>query len=105
MPSPASQSNPWSASLSPGGNRPSFTATTDYDRLWRIGEVSRYLGVPRSAVYKMTAARSSNPIPHLKLGRLLRFRKADIDEWLDCWAVSSTNELARARARASFGNR
>ena len=72
-----------------------------FERLWRIGDVAHYLGVPRSAVYKMTAPKSSNPIPHLKVGRLLRFKKSDIDEWLSLWTVSSLETLERVRGRAA----
>ncbi len=73
---------------------------TERECLWRISDVARYLGVPTSTIYKMTAPRSSNPIPHLKLGRLLRFRREDIDSWLACWTVNPVTDLARARAWA-----
>ena len=74
--------------------------TRKRERLWVIEDVARYLGIPRSSVYKMTAARSKNPIPHLKIGGLLRFRKPEIDQWLDLWAVSSLPRLTRARGHA-----
>ena len=70
------------------------------ERLWDIEDVASYLGIPLSSVYKMTARRSRNPIPHLKVGGRLRFRKADIDAWLELWAVTPTETLARARRRA-----
>ena len=72
-------------------------------KLWDIEDVATYLGIPLSSVYKMTAKRSTNPIPHLKIGGRLRFRKADIDAWLDLWAVAPTEALTRARARATGG--
>ena len=75
-------------------------ADTGGDRLWEIADVALYLGVPRSAVYKMTAPSSRNPIPHFKLGRLLRFRKVDIDAWLGLWAVSPVDALSRAQQQA-----
>ena len=43
-------------------------------------EVSQYLRIPKSAVYKMT---SGKEIPHLKLGSRLLVRRSEIDEWLD----------------------
>jgi len=70
------------------------------NRLWVIEDVALYLGIPHSSVYKMTAARSTNPIPHLKIGGLLRFRKHEIDQWLDLWAVSSLGRLKKAAQRA-----
>lgn len=72
----------------------------EHGRLWDIEDVAGYLGIPLSSVYKMTAQRSTNPIPHLKIGGRVRFRKADIDAWLDLWAVGSTETLERARRRA-----
>ena len=71
-----------------------------HERLWVIEDVAQYLGIPRSSVYKMTSARSKNPIPHLKIGGLLRFRKPEIDQWLDLWAVSSLPRLTRAARHA-----
>lgn len=68
--------------------------------LWSITDAAQYLQVPTSAIYKMTSAQSTNPIPHVKLGGRLRFRKADIDEWLDVWAISPTEQLAHARQQA-----
>lgn len=68
--------------------------------LWDVGEVAAYLGIPEMSVYKMTGARSRNRIPHLKLGGRLRFRKVDIDRWLDLLAVSNLDTLERA-ARAA----
>jgi len=68
--------------------------------LWSVEDVAGYLGVPTSAVYKMTARGSTNPIPHLKIGGRLRFRQGDIDEWLDLWSVSSLERLATARSKA-----
>ena len=74
--------------------------TQQQDRLWVIEDVALYLGVPKSSVYKMTAAGSTNPIPHLKIGGLLRFRKQEIAQWLDLWAVSSLGRLTRAARHA-----
>lgn len=71
------------------------------ERLWDIEDVASYLGIPLSSVYKMTAPRSTSPIPHLKLGGRVRFRKADIDAWLDLWAVAPTETLAKARRAAA----
>lgn len=69
-------------------------------RLWTIEEVSRYLGIPTSSVYKMTARGARERIPYLKLGGRLRFRKADIDRWLDALLVSPVERLEEAKRRA-----
>ncbi|MGH9361542.1 MAG: helix-turn-helix domain-containing protein [Thermoanaerobaculia bacterium] len=71
------------------------------DRLWGIEEVALFLGVPVSAVYKMTGPRSRTPIPHVKIGGRLRFRRTDIEAWLDLLSVSNLERLAKAK-RAAF---
>ena len=68
--------------------------------LWSIEEVAAYLGIPKNSVYKMTAAKGRQVIPHVKLGGRLRFRKTDIDRWLDLLSVSNLETLARAKSAA-----
>lgn len=65
--------------------------------LWGIEEVSSYLAIPESSIYKMTAR---GVIPHVKLGGRVRFRQADIDRWLDLLVVSNMKTLARAKEAA-----
>jgi excisionase family DNA binding protein len=68
--------------------------------LLNVGEISQYLGVPKSHVYALVEARE---IPFYRIGRLLRFRKADIDSWLNKKRVEpvademAKNILARSR--------
>jgi excisionase family DNA binding protein len=69
--------------------------------LWGIDEVARYLAIPRSSVYKMTSEKGRERIPYLKLGGRLRFRKADIDRWLDALLVSPVERLEYAKRRAA----
>jgi excisionase family DNA binding protein len=61
--------------------------------LWSIEDVAAYLRVPVNSVYKMTAQKARTPIPHVKIGGRLRFRKADIDRWLDLLMVSNLETL------------
>jgi excisionase family DNA binding protein len=68
--------------------------------LWGIAEVSAYLRVPRSAIYKMTARTAIVRIPHIRLGRRLRFRSQDIDAWLSRLATSQPDALQRIRRKA-----
>lgn len=72
----------------------------DSEQLWSIEDAAAYLGVPVSSVYKMTAQTARLRIPHLKIGGRLRFRKADIDRWLDLLAVSNLETLAKAKRLA-----
>lgn len=53
--------------------------TSPPDRLLTAAEVGELLQVRSSWV--LDAARR-NAIPHIRLGRYVRFRRADIEEWL-----------------------
>ena len=48
--------------------------------LMNVQQTAEYLGVPVSTIY---AYSMRSKIPHLHVGKLLRFRKADIDNWLE----------------------
>lgn len=77
---------------------------TSAGQLWHIRDVARYLRLPVSSVYKMTGPKASYRIPHLRLrGRLLRFRKSDIDRWLDLMSVSNLDAIDKLRARVLRG--
>jgi excisionase family DNA binding protein len=45
-----------------------------------ISEAATYLRISESKLYKMTSARE---IPHSKVGRQLRFKKSELDEFLE----------------------
>ena len=49
------------------------------EELWDIKRVSQYLGIKRSTLYAMIEKRE---IPHYRIGRLARFKQAEIDAWL-----------------------
>lgn len=65
--------------------------------LWKISDVAQYLGIPLSSVYKMTGPKSALRIPHIRIAGKVRFRKSDIDRWLDQFIVSTNNLFARFR--------
>jgi excisionase family DNA binding protein len=73
------------------------------EALWGIEDVAAYLGVPVGSIYKMTAETARLRIPHLKIGGRLRFRKADIDRWLDLLLVSNLETMTKAKRRAMRG--
>ncbi len=68
------------------------------DPLWHITDVARYLGCPVSSVYKMTAPKADLRIPHIRIAGRLRFRKADIDQWLELLKISSNAVIAKVKA-------
>jgi excisionase family DNA binding protein len=67
--------------------------------LWKISDVAQYLGVPLSSVYKMTGPKSVLRIPHVRIAGKVRFRKADIDQWLDLLTVSSNDLISKLNTR------
>lgn len=47
--------------------------------LMGVDQLSAYLAIPKSTIYALSMKAK---IPHLHIGKLLRFRKDDIDLWL-----------------------
>ncbi|MBI4450277.1 helix-turn-helix domain-containing protein [Candidatus Uhrbacteria bacterium] len=70
------------------------------DRLWNIREVAEYLSVPVASVYKMTCATARLRIPHVKISGKLRFRRRDVDEWLELLTVSNVDVLRKVARSA-----
>jgi len=65
--------------------------------VWTIEEAATYLSLPVNSLYKMTGPKARLRVPHIRIAGRLRFRKADLDRWLDVLAVSNLEVLARAR--------
>jgi len=81
------------------GNRPEGDRRSA-SPLWDVDQVSAYLGVPVSSVYKMTARSATVRIPHIRIGGRLRFRPTDIDHWLTLLSTADAEALARVRRKA-----
>lgn len=45
-----------------------------------IKEVSQYLGIKISTLYFYVG---NSDIPHYRIGRLIRFKKREVDQWMD----------------------
>lgn len=58
------------------------------ERLWTVPEIAEYLGVKTSWVYAKVIA---DEMPHVRVGRYVRFRVAEVDEWL----MSASGRQAR----------
>jgi len=56
---------------------------TDGTQLLSVQEVARLLQVPVSWVYEHTRTRCVTPLPHIKIGKYLRFLPADIRNYLE----------------------
>jgi len=57
-------------------------------RLLTPQEVADLLGVPISWVYKRSERAASNRLPHIKLGKYLRFERAALERWIEQRAAS-----------------
>ena len=57
-----------------------FSSSTE--ELLSVAEVAEFLKVPVSWVYDRTRRRGCERIPHLKLGKYLRFRAVEVQQWL-----------------------
>lgn len=55
-----------------------------------ISELSDYIRLSKSSIYKMTMA---NNIPFIKTGKKLLFKKEAIDQWLEQYAQPTVTEL------------
>jgi excisionase family DNA binding protein len=55
-------------------------ARHEEERIMTVEELASYLQVDSSRMYKQT---SLGTIPYLKSGKYLRFRKKDIDKWME----------------------
>lgn len=51
------------------------------DRLLTIKEVAEYLGIPVTTLYQWRYHRTGPP--GLRVGRHVRYRRSDLDEWIE----------------------
>ncbi len=49
------------------------------ERFFTLSEVTKYLKIPKSTIYKLS---QKGKIPSVKIGKQLRFRKSSLDKWL-----------------------
>jgi excisionase family DNA binding protein len=56
--------------------------TTSNQQLMTLDDLCSRWKVPRAWVYRQTHRGCSNPLPVVRLGRLLRFREHEVEAWL-----------------------
>ena len=58
-------------------------------KLWGVEQMSDFLGVPRTWIYDRTRERGPETIPHIKLGKYVRFNPESLDfkNWLSAHVV------------------
>ncbi|MEW6376983.1 MAG: helix-turn-helix domain-containing protein [Thermodesulfobacteriota bacterium] len=59
-----------------------------------INEVSDYLGIKKSSLYSRVEKKE---IPHYRVGRLIRFKKSEIDPWMEKFKSEPLDLHAEAR--------
>jgi len=68
------------------------TNPSPVDDLMGVIELGKYLGgVSRDWIYQRTAG---NEIPFVKVGRMIKFRRSDIDRWLSTRSVPAVSPLS-----------
>lgn len=53
------------------------------ERLLTVEQVSEILQVPPTWIYKHTKRRAPNRLPHVKLGKYVRFRESEIISFIE----------------------
>jgi len=53
------------------------------EELMTVGDVAQTLRVPVSWIYDRTRRRGKARIPNIKLGKYLRFKRAEVQQWLE----------------------
>ena len=69
--------------------------STGFEKIYSITEASEYLGLK---VSRLRYAVKKNQIPYIKIGRLLRFEKSQLDSWLQSltrYPTMTPRQLAR----------
>lgn len=58
-------------------------ARTEPEKLLAVREVAELLSVPPSWIYERTRRRGATRLPHLKVGKYVRFRLSDVEAYLE----------------------
>ena len=66
--------------------------TENQDAILTPQQLAEYLRVSRQWVYERV---SLGEIPHIKVGKYLRFRKSHIDNWIESQFIPASNPLSR----------
>ena len=64
--------------------------TTIHDRWLSVTEIAQHLGIKQDTVYKWINRRN---FPAHKAGRLWRFRRSEVDEWVKTNRTNDAGEL------------
>jgi len=65
-------------------------------RLLTMDEASEYLGISKLTLYGWVSTRK---IRFVKIGRLVKFKQQDLDQWIDGHTVMARSEAKKAESR------
>lgn len=66
--------------------------TTEEDIIFTVETLARHLQVSKQWVYERVHL---NEIPYIKMGKFPRFKKSEIDKWLDNMKTPAIQSLSR----------
>jgi excisionase family DNA binding protein len=65
-----------------------------FNEYLKIEDISAYLNIKTKTLYAMV---ESGDIPHYRIGRLIRFKREDVDLWMEAKKVMSSNPICKPR--------
>ena len=72
---------------------------SENDCFWDIATLSEYLNVKVKTIYSMVP-----DIPHYRIGKLIRFKKMEIDIWLESKRANVQQTMQNRKPRESANN-
>jgi excisionase family DNA binding protein len=66
------------------------------DRWFSVDDIAAYLGIKRDTVYRWISERN---MPGHKIGRLWKFRKEDVDEWVKSGGARLTKKIRKSHKK------
>jgi excisionase family DNA binding protein len=75
--------------------KPLLLSKNNQDEIFDVPSLAAYLKVSAKWIYERTHLKE---IPHIKAGGQLRFRKTEIDRWLDSYRIPAVNRTDAVKA-------
>lgn len=66
------------------------------DRWLSVGEIAEYLGISKDTVYAWIASKC---LPGRRIGRLWKFKRSEVDEWVHQGKASAAKTARGRRTR------
>ncbi len=80
---PPKKKNQQPVNVSSAGVHPTPTELLSFEPILTPEQVAERLQIKPRTVYELTRRRSARPLPVLKVGKYLRFRWSEIEQWLN----------------------